>query len=497
MNKKTVFFVPHQDDELLVGGAALYVMANSSGWDTYVVYLTNGDARGTWEAQIRISDSIKALKVLGVPITNVYFLGYGNRWGGTHIYNCADDELVRSACGMQETYGTDAVQEYCYMRHARHHAYTRGNMKTDIMDVLSQLMPEVIFAVDMDSHADHRAASLLLEECLADKMRGDGSYRPVVFKKFAYGGIWYGEADYWDAVGLPEREAAPLGNPYFDWDERVRFEVPEECRTRLLCDNILYKAAQCYRTQGVWRRAASFINGDICFWVRETNNHALDARISVSSGNAGFLNDFKIIDSGDIHSKDLGASLKMWQPGDDDEEKWITIDLKGRRRIKQVVLYECSKRGSGIQEIELAFNDTRIRTAVVPQRKNVIGLSGDNEIGAMTVRITRFHGTAIGISEIELLDDERSIDEVDIPLKRYGGEQAALRRSYWGAMVERRVLGTRQYWEENVAIPFWDLSSLAPELRERPYLYPYVLVKMMMRRLLNKFVQKTMHGGIK
>ena len=43
--KKAVLVVPHEDDELLVGGAALVELIRDPEWEVTVVYLTTGYAR--------------------------------------------------------------------------------------------------------------------------------------------------------------------------------------------------------------------------------------------------------------------------------------------------------------------------------------------------------------------------------------------------------------------------------------------------------------------
>lgn len=57
--KNAILFVPHLDDELLVGGGFLYALANSTEWNVKVVYSTNGDYY-RHEASIRLKEAIKA-----------------------------------------------------------------------------------------------------------------------------------------------------------------------------------------------------------------------------------------------------------------------------------------------------------------------------------------------------------------------------------------------------------------------------------------------------
>lgn len=64
-------------------------------------------------------------------------------------------------------------------------------------------------------------------------------------------------------------------------------------RSILKCPD--YKALSKHLTQFAYTLAARIINGDMVYWNRRTDSLTYDADITVSSGDAKLLNDFKLV----------------------------------------------------------------------------------------------------------------------------------------------------------------------------------------------------------
>ena len=80
MKEKILLIVPHQDDELLVGGGLLRTLARNKEYDAYVVYTTNGDFF-PHEGEARLRESVRVLKEFaGMEESHMIFLGYGDGW---------------------------------------------------------------------------------------------------------------------------------------------------------------------------------------------------------------------------------------------------------------------------------------------------------------------------------------------------------------------------------------------------------------------------------
>lgn len=458
MKKRMMLIIPHEDDEFLVGGSALISFIRSKRWETKVVFVTNGDSRSIYEGKIRMQDSLKILKKLGLDDNDVIFLGYSNGSGyDLNIYN-TDEVIVPSRYGAIETYGADNIYDYAYMKWGYHHTYKRSNLKNDLKHCMLDYMADVYLCVDVDKHEDHRLTSLIFEEILGEILRNLPKYEPLVLKKFAYEGVWFGNEDYYTHAKTQE---VNLDNPYYTYEsDFIRFAVPKDCKSLFLCNNFLYKAVKLFRTQLVWTRAKRFINDDICFWIRHTENIALRASVTCSSGNAKFINDFKIIDTSNVR-KDLWDSGK-WRPNDDDTEKKIAFLLKTNpKEITTINLYEASGNGSFINEVIVKLimfdgNTIEKRFAITPHKRNVLDVFEvtDGYFTGIEVQISKHVGKDIGISEIEIYDHINEWVQYDLPLviNNDNSLQGNGRKNVL-MEIEDKLLSLKEYYQQNIWIP--------------------------------------------
>lgn len=491
--KRAVVVVPHQDDEILTGGAALVELIRSRDWETDVIYTTNGDSRGAWEAEIRMQDACRVLQFLGMSRDHIHFLGYANRWqGDMHIYNAIHGETLTSRIGRDETYGTKEIPDSCFKRENVHHKYTRKNLKEDLKGLLGEILPDLCIVIDLDKHEDHRACSLLFEECMGEILKELQGYKPLVLKKFAYTGVWKGEKDYWKMPHRPTALQEELPNPFLKWNERLQFAVPEDCNTKLLRKNTLFKASKLYRTQYVWTRAAGYLNDDICFWQRNSNNLALRASMKASSGNVECLKDFKIVDSTDIRdSIEWEFDAGIWSPEENDVKKEIMITFSDPVLARYFIIYECSLKNSGIRKLKLVINESVEKEILIePGKKNVIELDDTipKEIRSIKLAVIESYGQAIGISEIEILAEAIPLTEYDLPFKRYIGDSNEKADIWLKAVInmEEKCFKFKEHWVRNIWIPKWEFCNEHPVLLKKGYLYLPLEVCHILKKVLKK-----------
>ena len=417
MIKKCLIFVPHPDDEINVAGQLIYGFAKKN-IHVKVCYLTNGDYVKN-DGVKRIQEALAALRVLGIKDDDSIFLGYGDGWDSKkHIYNCESSEVVRSFAGQEETYGTDNKPDFSFCVRGKHNKYTRRNILNDLKLLIKQERASIIVCVDFDSHPDHRALSLLFEEAFCEIKKEDTSYSPIILKKFAYGGVYSGEMDYYDDFPILETKKSKAGkkldsrfdvdNPYYCWEERIRINSPEECCTKYIFNNIIYKAAKCHKTQDIRKRIISICNSDITYWLRRTDNLIFESKIVVTSGNMSYLNDFKWFDCSDVRIGNDGAKIfdeGFWRPSINDLQKTITICFNDYFILRKLVLFQDVFHDGQILSFIIRTNNQifRIKTTNMMPRIEV-DLNGIYS-NTLEIQIEETVGGLIGISEIEVYSE--------------------------------------------------------------------------------------------
>ncbi len=399
---KALFVVPHEDDELLIGGGMLVNLIDSREWDVYVLIVTNGDYY-PFEAKTRIQESIDAMTYLGIPQNNILFLGYGDCWNGTHIYNSNYDTVKYSMGGFNETY-LPFGKEYCFKKFGKHNAYTYHNYQEDLAGVIRDLLPELIVCIDFDSHRDHRCLSLTFDKTIGKILNINHNYTPIVMKKFAYENVLMGKFDYFYGKPTINMSGNKTGNPFYEWNDRICYTVPQKCKTKLIENNILYKAAKKYKSQGIFIDAPRFINNDIVYWNRNTNNLLRNAEIVVSSGNSIFLNDFVLFDVADVEANEAYDFKKSWFPEAFDDDKTISITLPDKHNIKIINIFTISEFEGKKAELDI-FDELKIIKTInfSSERFKKITIFFDS-LETKNIKIRLKTKYEIGISEIEMLE---------------------------------------------------------------------------------------------
>lgn len=402
--KSVLLLVPHQDDDINVLGGVIEEY-RKYGSEVTVVFSTNGDYDGLQE--IRFQEAIDALDAMGVPEESVIFLGYGDMWaeGGAHLYNAEPGVTMTSAYGRQKTYGTSVKGVW------REGAdYTIENFLQDIEAVILEYRPDVIYCVDYDYNLDHKALSMAFEKVMG-KILKETDYRPLVFKGYAYNSAWEAVPDFYEDNLLSTQNvydpAYPWNPPVYHWMERTRLPVQAEALSRSVISSRIHKALAMYESQNANLFGSRIINSDKVFWQRDTTSVTYGAEVSTSSGNAELLNDFMLLECGDI----VGLRKPYdgaWTPETADPEKSATICFDAPQDIRSIVLYDNPDPEHNVKNARITFPDG---SSVETGPLNITGAANRIEVDktgihSLTVTILEGEGEA-GLTEIEVFEEKQ------------------------------------------------------------------------------------------
>lgn len=175
-------FAPHSDDEA-IGCTGVLLRAIEQKQRVGVVVVTAGDGfpkaaaaaakKSVGELQpadyiqlaaLRQRHTVQAMTQLGVPATDILFLGYPD--GGLKtIYESAGAAPYRQPLtGKSETYGV-SVGDYHSQRHGSAAPYTKRAMIDDLAEILRTRRPRTIYTThEVDTHPDHRTTFHLVRD---------------------------------------------------------------------------------------------------------------------------------------------------------------------------------------------------------------------------------------------------------------------------------------------------------------------------------------------
>ena len=411
--KKVMIVVPHQDDDInLMGG--LIEQYTDAGSDVSVVFSTNGDRFA--DPGIRADEAVAVLTSLGVKKENIYYLGFGDQWisqncDGTeisHIYHSSDPDLLWTSCyGATATYGTKSIP--CYLELP----YTRNHYVYSFQQILQEIMPDTIFAVDFDPHIDHEATGLLFEEALCNVLTVNPAYHPEVYKGFCYSTAWEAAGDYFGSMNLlstrqPEDAVWSETAFGYTWENRVRFPMNEANLNRVLFCNSVYESLKQYRSQGACLRSKRILNGDKVFWERRTDSLLYDAQILVDGESAPLLNDFKLKDF--CIAADGATVMNGFVPM---QGRKVSIKTAGAITLNSVYLYDNPDLSQNILEGHLTFSDgSRLEFGALNKDGSATKLTfTEKQISWMEITVTGQEGEQAGFSEIEAFYDAPVLQE--------------------------------------------------------------------------------------
>ena len=394
-NRRVMLIVPHQDDEINVLGGAIE-QYTAYGSEIFVVFTTNGDS--FYAAETRLQEALKAASIMGVPEDHVIFLGYGDGWTGTHLYNAPEGELTLSYTGLSVTYGLPDHPAY-----QEGHAYTFENYLGDLKRVILEYRPDVIYAVDYDANQDHRSTSLLFEKAMGQILQETADYTPVVFKGYGYSTAWGADLDYCRLnVGSTVDVFGPTRNQQpqvYRWENRVRLPVSSLALSRSLSGSSVFRALAAHACQDAETHAAGVANGDKVFWYRNTTSLCADASIEATSGNSELLNDFMLYDNLDIHG-DASRIDGIWIP--DDSEKSFTVTFPAPQKLDTIVVYDHPYEDHNILNALITLdNGTTLETGPLHPGGSANTFPVDATVQSFTVTIDSWEGELAGIGEVE------------------------------------------------------------------------------------------------
>lgn len=366
------------------------------------------------------------------------------------------------------------MEDFALKTYGCHHVYTRENYKSDIKTILESYIPRIIITTDWDDHMDHIALSLMVDECVGELLRERKLNEPLILKTQSYTGKWEGPIDFWEKDNVTKNYNDSFGteqaHPLNRWEDRICFVSPRECSPRLLHDSVLYKAARRYASQGADIKARQFVNDDVIFWRRHTESLTYYAKITVSSGEGKYLNDFKCLDCSDVagHYRDYDRSI--WIPDVTDNDKKVYIEFEGRKTVREIWLYENPKEHEHIENCTLRFDDgTAHETGELNSDGSCtkIILPKPVQTGSLMLLLTSVSGDCAGLTEIEVYDRRKELVDYPLPLRLWTDDDAPQRRNGIACKIEKyyfRLLakGRGRLWPNK-----WFLMQKYPELEER------------------------------
>lgn len=400
-DRSVMVIVPHQDDEANILSGVLEAFSRY-GSDVKVVFVTNGDYDGI--PQTRLREAIAYCDHVGIPEENVIFLGYGDRWdlyGGVNLYNAPSGEVIASHYGAYETYALDDHPAY-----RQGNSYTVDNLLSDMQAVILEYRPEVIFCIDYEDHIEHQSVSLNFEKGMGAILKQNPGYRPVVLKAYAYGTAWYAQEDFY-GINIPStrdlfREPYLQSPAIYRWEDGIRLPVEASTLSRSLVASQAFQSLEQYTSQNAQYRAQAIVNGDRIFWQRRTDSLCLEAEVEVSSGEAGLLNNFMLLDNFDLRESALPED-GVWIPEESDGEKWAKVVLNGKQDVEHIVLYDHPSDEHNIVNAVVEFDDgTRLETGPLDPNGTATKITVQKtDVQWFRVLLPRTEGSKAGLGEIE------------------------------------------------------------------------------------------------
>ena len=411
-NKRIMVLVPHEDDEInLMGGVMEQYVKYGS--DVYVVFATNGDGDERYDmtmmGYVRMREAIDVLSFLGIPESNIIFLGYGDGWDKKrcHIYNAPQNEVISSRAGRKSTYGLNLHPAY-----HENKDYTYSNYCEDVKQVILDYKPDTVFCIDYDTHNEHRTLSMTFEKVIGEIIK-ETDYKPKVYKGYGYRTAMGSVADFYACENI----GASVERPYeddvklYDWDNRIRLPIDVLSLSRYLKYSRLYKALYIYASQHIVESADRIINGDKVFWQRRTDSLLYRADISVSSGNKEKLTDFMLLDCDDLIHCGNKPYDGVWHPDYGDEKKEIRVSLNSEEYVDNIVLYDNPSSLDNILKAQILFDDgTCIFTGKLNHSGTVVPVK--KRIKSFSIMILEFEGNNYGLTEIEAFSSPQNDNPV-------------------------------------------------------------------------------------
>ena len=455
--KKVLVIVPHMDDEINVAGSMIHNLS-VMGCKISVLYTTNGN--GGNQGEIRIREAKEALNIL------------------------TKSNIEVSVCNFVDQ-----------PRGNKEHILSKNSAQIEnrMEEMILSLQPDIIICVDLDEHPDHMRTSICFEKAMGRVLRANYNYTPIIYKGFAYKTAYFSYDDIKQGTypNLETRCKGRLDNPTYLYKERVRFPVLKECSCveNNLNNNIIAKALASHKTQNAISHAGRIINSDIVFFERRTDNLLYGAKVTVSSGNKNYLNDFMTVDVENVMQKKRKYTDYLWQPEHGDIDRYVCIEFNAPTKCNHLVFYQSVDKKNQIEKLEILFDDgTRIiwdkqhRSKI---REDIYFV--DKYTKNLKIRILKMSGCA-GISELEIYEDrDEKYDYIKIMqngnfverlicTKRHLEYDVYGYRHKYGSenVIKEKVMATMGYKEG-------EGEFIRVSLQEDPEIYDEIIIERMTR----------------
>ncbi len=413
--KKVLILVPHQDDEINTAGNAIQIFTKA-GADVYVMFANTGDYYSNCSFDMRMNEALNSLKILGVERSHVFILGYGESFNNAavqHIFYTADNP-IKSSSGHTETYGACGLQDFGFTEHGVHSTYCRNNYIRDLRELILKVKADIIIATDFDVHSDHRMLSLSFDIAMGEILSRPGNdYFPEVFRRFAYSVGWMNEPDLFDsdfilstAKPKPGYEKMIIDTSCYSWPERVRLPVPEESREPYE-RNIIAEALRQHISQSAQTHAENVINSDEVSWRRRTDSITFSADVTASSGNPGYVHDFRLLNVANVDVDSPSWENYLWIPAENDEAKELVFTWKSPQKISVIKLWG-NVDGIPLQRVLITTN-SGYESEFGPLPENglpmTINLPGESQATECRVKIISQGSKESGLAEVEIFSE--------------------------------------------------------------------------------------------
>lgn len=380
-HKSVLVIVPHMDDEINAAGSMIHSLA---GMECHITVLYTTDGNDFGKGRQRAGEAERALSVLAGRGVEIKGLNYKSqaRVGREH-------ELFSK----------------------------RGEAVGELIRYLREQCPEIIFCCDMDAHPDHLCTSLFFEEALGEVLRERKGYSPLVYKGFAYETAYFATDDFFEWGGdlvLHTKRKWHFGrdtnNPLYQWDERVRFPVRQECIAsgKNLAQNVIRKALSMHETQNAASHAGRIINSDAVFFERRTDSLLYQAEITSSSGNGGYINDFMAVNLDDVMRRKLSYRDYLWIPEKGDGEKCIRAKFPEPVFINKIVCYQNIEKRHRIKRARISFGSSYTEEWDMEEGSAVrmVKCFPDIKTDSLEFKILKSGGRRAGVGELEVYFDK-------------------------------------------------------------------------------------------
>ncbi len=495
--KKTIMvFAPHQDDEANMANAVMYSHAKR-GDDVYVVMGFGSDDSGTGNDGYglnRLRQSAKNMEILGIPSNHLIYLGYqkidhaASRTGGVLRLN-ENGEVLQANGKPYYTFShkAEGFQSFhSQQNNDEEWTASEAHLLADLVAVFKKYQPDVVYAINYDSHTEHRWLGSMVDQAfgIVKQTAGFENYCPRYYQSMSYQSAWGAKRDM-DSVMSPNDGAKAFlesttfftpRNPTFVWADRVRFPVEDKMSSPDIASNL---SAQAYLTGFAGTvdedRVRQCVNGDQIFWERDTNSLGYQATVSVSSNEAdkGKINDFSTLQEplSAITSKSGYINYK-WSPADDDDTMTVTLTFTKPQTIASVKLYDDYITDNQITAGVLRFSDdTTVNVGSLNNNGSATAVKFPIKTGITSVSfmITDCKGTP-GLTEFEVYGPDstkpRETDFIQIYLDKTNGSDWATKSFLYDYPVDvtsqTQTMQLGVYCYPNEAEPsdyIWKLSG--------------------------------------